>query len=68
MWPALDDPLNPPLIEVEGGQEALRLAMLGYRVLWIETTPEAQHVARRLMMAQPFLIQNRIEGIVLRPE
>ena len=68
MWPPLDDPLNPPLIEVEGAQEALRLATLGYRVLWIEITPESQQVARRLMMAQPFLIQNRIEGIVLRPE
>jgi hypothetical protein len=68
MWPPLDDPLNPPLIEVEGAQEALRLAMLGYRVLWIEATPEALHAARRLMMAQPFLIQNRIEGIILRPK
>ena len=67
MLPPLDDPTDPPLVEVRGGDEALRLAGLGYRVLWIETTPEALHGARRLMMAQPFLIQNRIEGIVLRP-
>lgn len=66
MLPPLDDPINPPLLEAQGGDEALRLAALGYRVLWIETTPEAQQAARRRMMAQPFVVQNRIEEIVLR--
>jgi hypothetical protein len=66
MLPPLTDPTNPPLVEVGGAEEALRIAARGYRVLWIEETPEALHRARRLMMAQPFLIQNRIEGIILR--
>ena len=66
MLPPLTDPLNPPLLEAVGSDEALRLAGLGYRVLWIETTPEALHAARRRMMAEPFLVQNRIERIVLR--
>lgn len=67
MLPPLTDPINPPLVEALGSAEALRIATLGYRVLWIEATPEALKAARRLMMAQPFLVQNRIEGIVLRP-
>ena len=66
MLPQIVDPTDPPLVEVQGADEALRIALLGYRVLWIETTPEAQQAARRLLMAQPFLVQNRIEGIVLR--
>lgn len=66
--PPLDDPLYPPLVEVRGSESALTVAAQGYRVLWIETTPEALRHARRLLLAQPFLIQNRIEGIVLREE
>lgn len=67
MLPPLTDPANPPLVEVQGADEALRVVTLGYRVLWIEATPEALQAARRRLMAQPFVVQNRIEGIVLRP-
>ena len=68
MLPPLIDPANPPLLEIRGTAEALRLAVLGYKVFWLEATPEAVHTARRLLMAQPFIVQNRIEGIVLKPE
>jgi hypothetical protein len=65
MLPPLTDPANPPLIEVRGAEQALEMAARGYRVLWQEATPEGVQAARRLLMAQPFLVQNRIEGIVL---
>lgn len=67
MLPSLTDPTAPPLIEIRGAEEALRLAGLGYRVLWLEATAEQVQAARRLLLTQPFIVQNRIEGIVLKP-
>lgn len=63
--PLITDPLSPPHVLVRGAEHALVLIEKGYKVTWLEATPEALKVARRALMPLPFTLQNRVEGIYL---
>lgn len=63
--PPITDSLSPPHVLVLGAAHAVALVEKGYKVTWLEATPDALRAARRTMISLPFALQNRIEGIYL---
>lgn len=63
--PPITDSLSPPHVLVLGAAHAVALVEKGYKITWLEATPDALQAARRTMMSLPFALQNRIEGIYL---